>query len=250
MTSLERLQHKWPELDFSESKWKGYKSSITYICKIHGKQSTTPHELSRQTRKGGCGLCNMRKANLGDKNPMYRTAEQHKLDFTRIHKTQYIYNKTDFNKSSKESNVVTCRKHGDFIITIGNHKQGRGCPECAKVKNRENTLGWQYTRWENFGNKSKNFKGFKLYEIECTSDTETFYKVGKTYVNINKRFGKSKFPYTYKVLNIVEGDANYISKLEEYYKKSMKEHKYIPLKSFGGMHECFSKPINIKKLKF
>lgn len=47
--------------------------------------------------------------------------------------------------------------------------------------------------------------------------------------------------YKYDILYIEEWDARYICNLEYMMKAQHKEHKYIPKKKFGGMHECYSK---------
>lgn len=56
-----------------------------------------------------------------------------------VHGNEYTYEKvTDDIKSNKDKVVVTCHKHGDFIISIVNFLNGRKCPLCNKEK-RENT---------------------------------------------------------------------------------------------------------------
>ena len=41
-----------------------------------------------------------------------------------------------------------------------------------------------------FGLKSKKFEDFKVYIIKCWNEEEEFYKIGKTYRKISRRFLK------------------------------------------------------------
>lgn len=103
---------------------------------------------------------------------------------------------------------------------------------------------WSYSTWKLQGDNSKNFDSFKIYIIKCWDDRETFYKLGKTYTLISKRFEEPEsMPYNYEVVYTKESNAYNISRLEKEYHKKLKEYKYVPLKHFHGCQECFS---NIK----
>lgn len=54
-----------------------------------------------------------------------------------VHGNEYTYEKvTDDIKSNKDKIVVTCPKHGDFVISIVNFLNGRKCPLCNKEKRK------------------------------------------------------------------------------------------------------------------
>lgn len=52
-----------------------------------------------------------------------------------VYGNEYTYEKvTDAIKSNKDKIVVTCPKHGDFVISIVNFLNGRKCPLCNKER--------------------------------------------------------------------------------------------------------------------
>lgn len=51
--------------------------------------------------------------------------------FTLTHGTTYDYSKLIYDGLG-EKVIVVCRKHGEFLVTPGNHQAGRGCPSCGK----------------------------------------------------------------------------------------------------------------------
>lgn len=156
----------------------------------------------------------------------------------KIHNDLYDYSKLVY-KTAKEKVEILCPIHGSFMQTAYSHLTGYGCMECA----RELT-GWNYTNWENKGNKSKDFDSFKLYIIRCWNENEEFYKIGKTYRTMMQRFNSKKaFPYNYEILQIIKGDAKEISILENTLKSKNKQYKYSPKINFGGETECFNKII-------
>lgn len=141
---------------------------------------------------------------------------------------------------NKDKFNVNCKIHGLFLTTPGNHKAGRGCPQCA----RENRKGpWTNTNWEEMGKESKCFDGFKVYFVECFKGNESFIKIGKTFREIKKRF--EEIPYKFSILVIKDfNTAKECTNYEKEIHSKYKNFKYLPLDSFGGMYECFN--ISIK----
>jgi hypothetical protein len=92
-----------------------------------------------------------------------------------------------------------------------------------------------------------------LYIIKCWDDNEVFYKIGKTYTKLDKRFSSSiKLPYKYDVILTFSNTALYISNLEKRLHRENKKNTYLPLKDFTGKNECFSsitQTEGFKKLK-
>jgi len=154
--------------------------------------------------------------------------------------TNYKYEFIDF-KFIKVINKVkcNCKIHGEFKKEVRQLIKGKGCPYCVK----ENQGGWSYIDWKNMSKHSNLFDSFKLYIIKCWNDEEEFYKIGKTYTTIGKRFGygnTTKLPYNYKIIKIIEGSAKYISDLEKKLQIKHDKYKYKPRILFKGYTECFN----------
>lgn len=110
-----------------------------------------------------------------------------------------------------------------------------------KHKRKNMSCGYSDSDWEQLGLTSNRFDSFKVYIIKCWNDTETFYKIGKTFNTVGWRFkGKEDLPYKYEVLSIIINDAKSVCILERKLHKQHKKYKYLPKKKFGGMLECFS----------
>lgn len=213
---------------------------VIITCPKHGNFLQIP-ESHLQGR--GCNKC-------GEK----RTANSHKLTTKsfinkaiKIHNNRYTYSKTRYTNSTTKT-IITCKEHGDFEQVADKHLQGKGCRKCGNTKTSErmqlNNPGWTYSNWKKAGEKSKNFDSFKVYIIRCWSDDEEFYKIGKTYLKVKKRFDYIKtMPYQYESVKIIKGEAEEISILERKLQKTHKEFKYRPKISFEGVTECFSKII-------
>lgn len=233
--NFKNLKLKFPELDFSKSDYQGDKKKLTYICKIHGEQENTPNDLNRKARVIGCKKCNNTKQGTSN-NAMVQTEEEIRELLYNKHGTKYTYDKIDFTSRSNDVVTTTCTLHGDFSIRFSSLKSGRGCLEC----HLDNPTGWRYSTWEKKGLESAYFTGFKVYTIKCFGNDETFYKIGKTFRDLNKRFTPGDFPYKHEVLNIFKGTAEEMSILETELKRKHRENKYIPKLPFGGQYECFS----------
>lgn len=162
-----------------------------------------------------------------------------------IHSFKYTY---DYSKYMRYKNdiIITCKTHGNFNQTPNNHLSGKGCPKCGNENKsdyqKENPTGWTLTNWINKASSSVNFDSFKVYIIKVFDENEIFYKIGRTYNTLHKRFIFSKtLPYKYEVYKIYKGNAKEMFNLENKLKRNNKNNKYIPNKKFDGMYECFSK---------
>ena len=80
-----------------------------------------------------------------------------------------------------------------------------------------------------------------MYILKCWNDEEEFYKIGRTYSTVNKRFKyKSLLPYDYQIITqVVSEDVKHLCELEWTLKNCNKNHKYLPKLEFGGRYECF-----------
>ena len=204
-------------------------SKITVTCPIHGD-----FEQNAATHLNGskCKRCSM---DLRSKNRT-NTTEMFIKECTIVHNHKYIYEKTVYTKSADKV-IITCPAHGDFAQIANLHKRGSGCPKCAREMG---TNGWQYSEWEKYGIKSKNFLGFYVYILRCFNEEEEFYKIGKTFVDLAKRYEcRAAMPYNYLVMDTIHGDARTISELEAHLHSTLKSYKYAPNKMFNGHTETF-----------
>lgn len=86
----------------------------------------------------------------------------------------------------------------------------------------------------------RNFNSFKVYIIKCWNEEEKFYKIGKTFQPIEKRFsGNRNMPYNYEIIKIFKGTAKEVSKIERFLQKEHKNFVYLPKIKFGGQYESF-----------
>lgn len=77
---------------------------------------------------------------------------------------KYSYDKTEYVKSSVKV-IITCEKHGDFLITPNHFLSGRGCPICGN-------------------NKRKTTESF-IQEIKCVQPLSDYDYSKVHYVNVH-----------------------------------------------------------------
>jgi hypothetical protein len=198
-------------------------NKVKIICPIHGifEQKAVKH-LSGD----GCIACS------GNKKLTKDEFIQRALI---VHGDKYNYSKVAYKGHAYKINII-CNIHGFFTQGANKHLSGDGCPECA-----EENKGWSFSNWEKAGLNSSRFEGFKFYIIECWNENEHFYKIGKTFNNISRRYKtKIKMPYSWKVIKLEEGDARTISKMEIEFKHLHKKFRYTPIINFKGVSECYN----------
>ena len=164
-----------------------------------------------------------------------------RLKDTHPHFDNLDFSKTVINKRLSKT-IVTCKKHGDFVININNFiTTNQNCAVC-----RDETLkyskngGWSITNWEDNSKTSKYFDSFKVYIVKCWDENEEFYKIGRTFTTVKKRY-KGHIPYNYEEVKIYEfEDAKEAFDLEVVLKRENKNNRYDPLKNFHGKRECFT----------
>ena len=114
------------KFDFSKSVYIKSKEPITIICPIHGEFTTTPSTFL--SSKFGCKKCYN-----DSKKDIKFTTEEWIQKAKEIHNDKYSYEHTVYEGSHKTI-TVTCPIHGDFEQIANVHINGRGCPECGKIK--------------------------------------------------------------------------------------------------------------------
>jgi len=113
--------------DYTETKYNGYHSNITYLCQKHGLviQKAGDHLRS----KFGCPKCGKE---LKQSNKLFQKEFIQKA--IEIHGDKYDYSNINFTSTKKKINIF-CKTHKKiFSQYAGSHLQGYGCPKCGIEK--------------------------------------------------------------------------------------------------------------------
>lgn len=105
--------------DYSLAKYTKAKNNVIIICKKHGRFEQTP---DKHLSGAGCNECAgiVRSSNKG-----FIT----KANI--VHNGAYQYNACDY-INARTKVIITCPKHGHFIMTPNNHLRGKGCRKCNR----------------------------------------------------------------------------------------------------------------------
>jgi len=223
---------------YSKVNYKKAIEKVEIVCPKHGVFLQQPNN---HLTEYGCKKCAI---NYTSKNRII-TIKSFTEKASKRHNNKYNYSLTKIGGNQKEIIKIICPIHGVFKQGRNNHLNGKGCQKCgvesrAKLS-RKLPPGWSLTNWKNKAKNSKSFDSFKSYVIQCWNEEETFYKIGRTFREIKKRFEcKNTMPYNYNILYVVEGSAEKIFNYETYLKQQHREYKYTPNIPFNGMYECFS----------
>jgi hypothetical protein len=234
--------------DYSLVDYKTALLKVIIICPIHGNFFKTPNK--HISRCQGCPKCAVEKRNKLKRgiSIKYKGKKINNQDFIneafKIHGEKYDYSLIEYLSSKIKINII-CKLHGIFKQFPDKHLSGNGCPLCGNItiskKASENPTGWANSNWIKSSKKSKYFDSFKVYIIKCFNDEEEFYKIGKTFQLIKRRFhAKKEMPYNYEVIKLIIGEAIEVTDLEAQLKRANKKHSYLPKIKFNGMYECFS----------
>lgn len=203
-----KSKEKYGELyDYSKVIYKGNKKTITIICSIHGEFEQFPgnHLL------GGCKKCGQ--------EPRRKTQIDFLKEASAVHSNKYTYPNLVY-INAKTDVAIVCPKHSVFMQTPDTHLKGSGCPECAKIHQRQK-----------FFNEPTILYCLHFYE-------RNIYKIGITMqrIGIKKRYECEKEPF-----NIIQ-EILYIRGEDAYYKEQSMLKKYSDYKYTGP-------PILIKRRK-
>jgi hypothetical protein len=223
--------------DYSLVNYKNSRTKVKIISSEGIFEQTPANHLQGQ----GCPVL----GNISSSNKQISNNEEFIKKAIEIHGDKYDYSLVEYKNAHSKVKIIS--SEGVFEQTVNSHLNGNGCPKLAfkqiSLRLQENPTGWTHTKWEKAARKSKNFDSFKIYIIKCWDEStgETFYKIGKTFTNLKRRFDYKKLlPYNYEVVKIFIGSAKEISELEVNLHRLHKDFKYLPKKSFGGQYECFS----------
>ena len=216
--------------DYSKVIYTTNKKCVTITCKIHGDFQQRPRN---HTVGEGCPICGKSKQLTKQQERKVSTSKFISRS-TATHGARYDYSKSIVN-GTRSKPIIICEKHGEFSQRVDLHIAGKGCPKCGR-----DLKAFSYSEWETLGLQSKNFDSFKVYLLECKSDTEHFLKIGKTFTTVAKRYPyMDAMPYKWKLLEQFEADALSVSTLEMQIKQ-LDITKYLPTNYFSGsITECF-----------
>lgn len=236
--------------DYTNSVYINSKLKIEIRCIMHGSflQTYTDHLNGH-----GCPKCGTIEASKKTIIPIKKRIEQ----FEEKHLFKYDYSLISKTKSAHSKIDIICKIHGVFKQTIHEHLKGYNCPKCSHIKSNKNKVssGWNFKSWFKCANLSSSYESFKFYIIKCWDDNEAFYKIGRTFNSIKRRFSNNCLPYSYEILKVIElknltlDNCIYIYKIESLIKKQNKQFKHKPKKHFEGYTECFLKLKNYDRLK-
>lgn len=226
-----KIIHK-DKFDYRHVNYKNNTTKVTIICPLHGEFEQVP---TAHLSGNDCKKCRGEKLSIKFSLGISEFINRSLI----IHNHFYNYDKVNY-KNANKAVIITCPLHGDFLQKPAKHLIGRGCEDCSRDKQKDNPIGWRYSKWIEFAAVSPRFESFKVYILECWNENERFFKIGKTFMTIKERFEKSPIPYKWKVIEVFNGDGKYISELENRLKKDNKKFKYLPSITFSGIQECFS----------
>ena len=135
---------------------------VTIICSKHGEFNQRPVDHVHQKSK--CPQCAIEKVAEANKISKQSFLER----ASKIHDNFYEYSKVSYS-FIKDKVTITCPEHGDFEQSAQSHLVGHGCSKCA----------------------NRGFDKLKpgiLYIVKIEYDSNTYYKVGVTNRNVDKRF--------------------------------------------------------------
>lgn len=217
------------------------KIKVTITCKIHGDFEQTPDS---HLRGRGCPNCKDLKISVSKTSN--KEVFVNKANY--VHGNRYDYSLLNY-KNSRSKGAIICKNHGVFLQELNSHLRGAGCKECQKeilssIKSEE-AYSWKHSDWEKSSKKSKFFKSFTVYIIKCYDEFENFYKIGKTFRKLNKRFdSKRAMPYSWSIIKeFTFENSKEASNFEVELHNKNKKNKYLPKKEFCGSKECYNKII-------
>lgn len=100
----------------------GTKNKVRIVCRVHGEFEQTPNGHIYQ---GGCNKCRY----ISSSRKRLKSTNDFISGAKLVHGDRYLYGKSKYSGAHKNL-VVTCRFHGDFLVTPNTHLKGRNCPCC------------------------------------------------------------------------------------------------------------------------
>ncbi|MAX51442.1 MAG: hypothetical protein CMH22_05640 [Methylophaga sp.] len=222
-------------IDFSDFTYKGALKYCNIRCRKHGELRIKPNWLLNGQ---GCGLCwedRRGEALTSNKEDFVKKAMK------RLGTDESIYDKFEY-KTAKTKGDIYCKIHKEYFkITPNDHLTGYGCPQCG-IENG----GYPRTSYVN-GAKGRPAI---VYLIRCWNKNEEFYKIGKTYKGLKKRFRPNIYSkyFEYKEVFTCSFDAGTAFDTEILLHRKFYSYKYIPFEQFDGYTECYTLDLPVEEI--
>lgn len=194
----------------------------------------------------GCPTCSAENYSL----IRTKTKEEYIKQAKKVHKDNCDYTDTIY-KGCKEKITVKCNIHNTYFDTLPfNHLAGGSCRKCLSENlskalfGKEGTGGYTKSGYVNQADGREAY----IYLIRCFNESEEFYKIGKTFLDINTRFTKSNICYNFEKIHFHFGSADYIYDLENELHRKYKTHKHRPRNWFAGHTECYTLDLPINEI--
>ena len=220
--------------DYTNTNIISSKEKIEVRCKEHDIVFTK--DIQTYLGGWGCPQCsaeNYRRLRAMPKEDYYEKVKEK-------HNNKYTY--IDDYTTLKGVVTFICEEHGKQRKNAGSHLNGYGCKKCdiEPIKiNKRSKEGYC---------KLADGRDTTLYIIRCYNENEEFYKIGKTFRKITKRFISSNMPYNIEVIHRYENSADFIWDLEEEMHKKYKEYRYNPRQWFAGYSESYKLNLPIEDI--
>lgn len=210
------------------------RGKIDAICKKHGKFTVG---MVSHFNGVDCPKCSA----ISYTKTRSKTTEEFIEQAKKVHGNKCDYTNTIY-KSCKEKVEIKCNVHNTYFEQYPtNHLFGGCCRKCLSenisksLQGKEGTCGYTKSGYE----KQADGRIACVYLIKCDTGGEEFYKIGKTFLELNKRFTKGNLPYGFKAVHLHYGEAGYIYDLENELHRVYKLYKYKPEKWFAEHTECY-----------
>ena len=220
--------------DYTNTNIVSSKDKIIVRCTKHNY--TFKKGIKTYLEGWGCPKCsaeNYRRLRAIPKEEYYKRVSE-------VHNNKYTY--IDDFTTLKYAITFYCEEHGRQRRNANNHLSGAGCKKCNNYGQKTDKL----TR-DGYINTA-NGRITSLYLIECKSESEQFYKIGKTFKGVKSRFSGKLLPYDYIILFIHNGNAGEIWDLEESLHIKFKKYSYKPNLFFSGFSECYNLSLPIQEI--
>ena len=193
---------------------------VIITCPKHGDFHMAPNTHLALHGCRGCSNYKLSKERRSDTTTFVRRAEE-------IHSNKYTYQDSIYGNNEQEKVLVTCKDHGNFLISPNNHLRGKGCKNCAKNGYRTNKSGNLYILQNDTITKigiTNNVVSMRCRNISVSS--------GKLFeIIFSKSFEDGSIP--------LQLETQLLQQLKTEYKQ--------PVEIFDGSTECFYN-VDIPKL--
>jgi len=185
--AIEKHENKW---SYEKVNYINALTKVIITCPDHGDFEQTPN---KHLRGRGCPKC---------AGVVKKDAEQFIKEAIEKHENKWSYEKVNYINALTKV-IITCPDHGDFEQTPNKHLRGRGCPKCAHIISKPETIWLDSLNIDPKYRQAKIKIGKKYIKADAyVSETNTVYEFhGKfwhgspKYFNPNDINPKTKITY-------------------------------------------------------